>query len=183
MIWIVMTEEVGRRPMDLPERKGTMAGRSRWRMKLDALTRVAFWQMAAFVMMILYFWVDEMLDLSTLWFGGEPRPFNIYRACIATVGIILVAIVAIGNTYVQEKRIISGFLTVCADCRKVRVAGDVWENLDEFISEHSVALISHGLCPECYGRMEKELSEVDRLAKSGTTGPSSKGAPGRSAPS
>lgn len=136
-------------------------------MKLDALTRVAFWQMAAFLMLVLLIWADEVIDLSTLWFGGEPRPFSFFRGCMATAGVVVVAIVAIGNTYIQQKRIISGFLTVCADCRKVRVSEDVWENLDEFISEHSVALISHGLCPDCFRRMEKELSAVDHPGKPG----------------
>ena len=129
--------------------------------KRDALVSVAFWQVTTFILLILLFWVDQVLDLSSLWFDTEPQPFSLFRGCVATIAVILVAIISVGNTYLQQKRIISGLLTVCADCRKIRITEGIWEHLDEFISEHSVALISHGICPNCYKKMEKELKGMD----------------------
>lgn len=129
--------------------------------KRDALVSVAFWQVTTFILLILLFWVDQVLDLSSLWFDTEPQPFSLFRGCVATISVIIVAVVSVGNTYLQQKRIISGLLTVCADCRKIRIADDVWEHLDEFISEHSVALISHGICPNCYKKMQAELEGMD----------------------
>ena len=141
-----------------------MPHRRFWRVKKDALARVAFWQIAGFVMLVLLFWADQVLDLSSLWFDTAPQPFNLFRGCAATIGIIVVAIVSVGNTYVQQKRIISGLLTVCAECRKIRITNDLWEHLDEFISDHSVALISHG-----YDKIQKALDSVD--STNGVTAP------------
>lgn len=44
---------------------------------------------------------------------------------------------------------LKGFIPVCASCKKVRNDEGYWKQLEQFISENSDALISHGLCPEC----------------------------------
>jgi len=129
------------------------------------LFTVALWQMMTFLMLILLVWLNELMDLSALWFGTHPTSLNVYRGSALTIGVIIVAIVAVGNTYVQQKRIITGLLTVCSGCRKIRVDEHLWEQLDDYVSEHSLALISHGLCPQCFERMKKEISDLDTPAK------------------
>jgi hypothetical protein len=126
----------------------------------DGLVGVAFWQFLTFVMLVLLIWLNEIIDLSALWFGAKPTPPSVFRGCVMTIGTIVVAIVTIGHTYLQQKQIISGLLTVCASCRRIRVEQDVWEQLDEYITEHSVALISHGLCPKCFDVMQKEITAM-----------------------
>jgi hypothetical protein len=79
---------------------------------------------------------------------------------VLTIPTIVVALITAGHTYLQQKRIIKGLLTVCSNCRKVRVDAKVWEQLDDYITEHSVALVSHGLCPECFESMQKEIGEI-----------------------
>jgi hypothetical protein len=74
------------------------------------------------------------------------------------VAVAIVAIITVGHTYVQQKQIIRGLLTVCAQCRKIRMDTEVWEQLDQYISDHSLALISHGLCPHCFEQMQKEIA-------------------------
>lgn len=133
--------------------------------KRDGLFSVAFWQLMAFLMLILLIWSNEVLDLTALWFGGKASPPNIYRGCVLTIGTIVAAIVTVGHTYVQQRQIISGLLTVCSSCRKIRVDEHVWEQLDDYVSEHSVAVISHGLCPLCFERMNEEIQAMDIVAK------------------
>lgn len=128
--------------------------------KGDGLTMVAFWQFMAFLMLILLIWLNEMLDLSSLWFGTVPSPFNVFRGCVMTVASCIVAVITVGHTYVQQKQIIRGLLTVCAECHKIRMDEEVWEQLDQYISDHSLALISHGLCPRCFERIQKEIGEM-----------------------
>lgn len=48
----------------------------------------------------------------------------------------------------QVKRL-SGFLPICASCKKIRDDKGYWQQIEQYISEHSEALFSHGLCPEC----------------------------------
>ncbi|MEI8122188.1 MAG: hypothetical protein WCI20_09050 [bacterium] len=129
--------------------------------KRDGFVAVALWQLLAFLMLILLIWVNEILDLSRLWFGTHPSAPNLYRGSVLTIGVFIVAIVAVGNTYLQQKRIISGLLLVCSSCRKIQVDEKAWEHLDDYVVGHSLASISHGLCPVCFDRMKKELDLFD----------------------
>lgn len=133
--------------------------RDRVRRRLG-FARVAFWQWMSFVIMLLVIWVDEILDLSSLWFGTPPHEPEVFRGFALTIGTLVTAIITVGYTYVLQKRIISGLLTVCSHCRKIRVGADMWEQLDEFISEHSLASISHGICPHCYDEMQREVQRM-----------------------
>lgn len=126
----------------------------------DGLISVAFWQLMTFFMLILLVWLNELMDLAALWFGTPPNPPSIFRGCVLTIGTIVVAVVTVGHTYLQQKQIISGLLTVCSSCRRIRVDEELWEQLDEYIADHSVALISHGLCPHCFKAMQQEISAL-----------------------
>jgi len=37
----------------------------------------------------------------------------------------------------------------------------VWSQLDEYVAEHSLASISHGICPVCFEEMKKEIERLD----------------------
>ena len=140
----------------------TAHGHGGW-LKRDGFARVAFWQFMAFLMLLLLIWVNEFLDLSALWFDTPARPPDWFRAWALTIGTVVAAIIAVGHTYEQQRRVIRGLLTVCAECHRIRVAHEVWEQIDEYISEHSLALITHGLCPECFERMKGEISNIEKV--------------------
>jgi len=42
-----------------------------------------------------------------------------------------------------------GLLPICAWCKKVRDDGGYWNQLEEYVSEHTQAEFSHGICPDC----------------------------------
>ena len=42
-----------------------------------------------------------------------------------------------------------GVLPICAWCKKIRDDKGYWNQIEEYFSERSKALFSHGLCPEC----------------------------------
>lgn len=48
-----------------------------------------------------------------------------------------------------EVNTLSGLLPVCASCKKVRDDKGYWNQIDEYISQHSDVQVSHGICPEC----------------------------------
>ena len=48
-----------------------------------------------------------------------------------------------------EVKILSGFLPICAHCKKIRDDKGYWEQIESYISRHSAARFSHGLCPAC----------------------------------
>lgn len=55
----------------------------------------------------------------------------------------------------SEIKTLRGILPICMYCKKIRVINGDWEVLEKYISEHSEAQFSHGVCEEC---LEKNLS-------------------------
>ena len=44
---------------------------------------------------------------------------------------------------------LSGLVPICSGCKKIRDDSGYWNQLEKFISEHSTAKFSHGICPKC----------------------------------
>ena len=75
---------------------------------------------------------------------------------------------------IAEVKTLSGFLPICANCKKVRDDKGYWEQIDSYIKEHSNLEFSHGLCPDCAKKLypdiqlkkkkqEDQASEQDNL--------------------
>lgn len=52
-------------------------------------------------------------------------------------------------------RELSGLIPVCAWCHKVRDDDGYWQRLELYLRDHSRAEISHGICPECYAKIDQ----------------------------
>jgi PAS domain S-box-containing protein len=53
------------------------------------------------------------------------------------------------RTALDEVQILRGFLPICAYCKKIRNDDGYWDQIESYISKHSQAVFSHGICPEC----------------------------------
>jgi len=53
---------------------------------------------------------------------------------------------------------LSGLLPICSYCKRIRSDQNYWEQVESYISEHSDAQFSHGICPPC---LEKALEKLD----------------------
>jgi hypothetical protein len=62
----------------------------------------------------------------------------------------------------SQVRQLSGMLPICASCKKIRDDRGYWNQIEKYISEHTEALFTHGLCPDC---AKKALEEVDQWKK------------------
>jgi DNA-binding response OmpR family regulator len=61
----------------------------------------------------------------------------------------------------QEVRQLRGLLPICSYCKRIRDDRNNWTQIEEYVTQHSEALFSHSLCPECY---ERELKpQLDNL--------------------
>ncbi|MBI4633324.1 MAG: PAS domain S-box protein [Deltaproteobacteria bacterium] len=49
----------------------------------------------------------------------------------------------------SEVKKLSGFLPICASCKKIRNDEGYWQQIESYIKEHSEAEFSHGMCPDC----------------------------------
>ena len=54
-------------------------------------------------------------------------------------------------------RKLNGLLTMCAWCNKVRDDRGYWKQVEAYICEHSDAKFTHGICPECAGKLAQEI--------------------------
>ncbi len=56
---------------------------------------------------------------------------------------------------------LQGLLPICSYCKKIRDDQNYWQQLESYISQHSAARFSHGICPECYeARVKPELARM-----------------------
>ncbi len=49
----------------------------------------------------------------------------------------------------SKVNVLSGMLPICASCKKIRDDKGYWNQIEKYISEHSEALFSHSICPDC----------------------------------
>ena len=45
---------------------------------------------------------------------------------------------------------LQGILPICMHCHKIRNDEEIWQRLEEYISSHTTAMLSHCLCPDCF---------------------------------
>lgn len=50
----------------------------------------------------------------------------------------------------NQIKTLSGLIPICAACKKIRDDKGYWNQLEQYLEEHSDAVFSHGLCPECF---------------------------------
>jgi hypothetical protein len=64
-----------------------------------------------------------------------------------------------------EVKALRGLLPVCSYCKKVRNDGNYWEQIESYVSQHSDAQFSHGICPDCRDGVVKEQLESWRSGR------------------
>ena len=57
---------------------------------------------------------------------------------------------------------LEGILPICMYCKKIRDDQEQWQQMEAYISQHSEANFSHGLCPECYKQQLKEFKAMQK---------------------
>lgn len=95
------------------------------------------------------------------WFERRGRVFrDALKGQTQVVGV---------TTDVTERKILRGLLPTCAQCKKIRDEHDHWEALETYLSEHSEARFTHGLCPDCTSEWAKAsgIQETDAAGSAG----------------
>jgi PAS domain S-box-containing protein len=58
----------------------------------------------------------------------------------------------------QQVKTLSGLLPICAWCKKMRDDDGFWMQVEAYLSRHTDARFTHGMCPDCAAKMEAEGS-------------------------
>lgn len=57
----------------------------------------------------------------------------------------------------DELKILRGMLPICCNCKSIRDDKGYWKQIESYIQEHSEAVFSHSICPECVKKLYPEL--------------------------
>ena len=53
----------------------------------------------------------------------------------------------------DQVNLLSGLLSICASCKRIRDEHQTWQSLESYIQTHSEAKFSHGVCPDCMRKL------------------------------
>lgn len=58
----------------------------------------------------------------------------------------------------RNVRVLSGLLSICAACKRIRNEQGHWESLETYIRTRSEAEFTHGICEDCLRRLYPQSS-------------------------
>jgi hypothetical protein len=97
---------------------------------------------------------------------------SVARMVLRTLGLItlLIGLTLTAMTWLLQRfrrdlqrafaqiRTLKGILPICCSCKKIRDDNGYWQQLELYLSQHSEADLSHGICPDCARKLYPELS-------------------------
>lgn len=94
------------------------------------------------------------LSFKHLLSSGEIKDVEVYTGPIELEGkTYLLSIV----NDVTELKQLKGIIPICSHCKQIRDDKGAWNGLEAYISKHSEADFSHGICPECIAKLYPDL--------------------------
>ncbi|MGH8120011.1 MAG: response regulator [Gammaproteobacteria bacterium] len=57
-----------------------------------------------------------------------------------------------------EVNTLQALLPICMYCKKIRDEREQWTRIEEYISQRTDSLFSHGVCPDCYAHASREMN-------------------------
>lgn len=88
------------------------------------------------------------------WHWPSPSEIILLNTTIIISVLLLVSFLSIrtaGQTRELARRVqqLEGLLPICMHCHQIRDDQQTWHHLEEYITSHSKAQFSHGICPGC----------------------------------
>jgi hypothetical protein len=77
---------------------------------------------------------------------------------------------------------LKGLLPICAWCKRVRDDQGYWHQVEAYVSDHTDAVFSHGMCPECQQKEIEKVEQRRQTPSNRTRRPHARGALGEDVP-
>ncbi|MGD9123644.1 MAG: hypothetical protein PVG60_01060 [Desulfarculaceae bacterium] len=58
----------------------------------------------------------------------------------------------------NEIKTLSGLLPICSSCKKIRDDKGYWNQVEDYVAEHTEASFSHSICPECMEQLYPQIA-------------------------
>ncbi|MBI5883346.1 MAG: DUF3365 domain-containing protein [Elusimicrobia bacterium] len=91
------------------------------------------------------------VGLLGLWLSSKQIRHHLSERRLAharTEALVVELTAALGQV-----KTLSGFIPICASCKKVRNDKGFWESVEKYVTARSDAQFSHGVCPDCGKRL------------------------------
>lgn len=63
---------------------------------------------------------------------------------------------------VKEIKTLRGIIPICSYCHSIRDDEGAWDRVEAYISRHSEAEFSHGICPNCFNKVRNEYNLTEK---------------------
>jgi CheY-like chemotaxis protein len=67
------------------------------------------------------------------------------------------------NEVLASVKTLTGRLSICCYCKKVKDEAGNWPEIEAYLMKHSHASFSHGMCPECFDRIQKRIEAIEEV--------------------
>ena len=118
--------------------------------KISIVRRIILFEVLGFTPVILFLWLDEILDLPHHLLGAPATPVNWVESAFESVLALLLTglVIFLTRQFLGHIKYLEGFLLFCAGCKRIRYKG-TWVPVDVYVRDSSEAMVTHGLCPAC----------------------------------
>ncbi len=65
------------------------------------------------------------------------------------------------NEVLASVKTLSGRLSICCYCKKIRDEAGDWPDVETYVMKHSHASFTHGMCPDCFTRVQKRIEAIE----------------------
>jgi hypothetical protein len=109
---------------------------------------------------------NEILDIPHYVFNDTPTSYS-QRIGEIIIELSIFLVVMTTQSMLLRKlfkhiKLLEGFIPICAKCKKIRNKEDKWVQMEDYISKHSLAKFSHGLCDDCARQLYPEYYNKKR---------------------
>jgi hypothetical protein len=98
---------------------------------------------------------------------GEEVWYSVINRILSLAVVWLTALLVAQWNLLEENRekalneikVLRGFLPICASCKKIRDDEGYWHQLEVYVTKHSEAEFSHGICPDCMRKLYPKYAD------------------------
>ena len=130
-------------------------------MKSRTLRLLFISQATVIILLLLLTLSNEFFDIPHYLFNDKStslsqRVGEIVIELMIFATVMIIQVVVLLRLY-RRVRILEGFIPICANCKKTRNNEEQWQEIEEYITEHSLAKFSHTICPDCARQLYPNL--------------------------
>jgi hypothetical protein len=135
-------------------------------MKIGTLRLITIYQFGVAIFFLCLTLGNEILDIPHYPFNDTPTSYS-QRIGEMIIELSVFSMVVATQLLVFKKlykriRVLEGFIPICANCKKIRNKEDQWEQMEKYITQHSLARFSHGICPDCARQLYPDLYHAEK---------------------